>query len=56
MSEANAPAISSPVEYIQHHLQNGSIGKPESLVDFGVFFWDIFLVTVILAGIFAFVS
>ncbi len=55
MSEA--PAISKPVEYIQHHLQNGSIGgKPESLVDFGVFFWDIFAVTVVLAGIFAFVS
>ena len=57
MSEGNAPAISSPVEYIQHHLQNGSIGgKPESLVDFGVFFWDIFAVTVILAGLLAFVS
>lgn len=55
--EGNAPAISNPVEYIQHHLQNGSIGgKPESLVDFTVFFWDIFLVTVILAGLFAFVS
>ena len=57
MSEGNAPAISSPVEYIQHHLQNGSIGgKPESLVDFGVFFWDIFAVTVVLAGLLAFVS
>ena len=57
MSDANTPAISSPVEYIQHHLQNGSIGgKPESLVDFGVFFWDIFAVTVVLAGLFAFVS
>lgn len=57
MSEGNAPAISSPVEYIQHHLQNGSIGgKPESLVDFSVFFWDIFAVTVILAGLLAFVS
>ncbi|RVU85427.1 F0F1 ATP synthase subunit A [Leucothrix sargassi] len=55
--EGNAPAISNPVEYIQHHLVNGSIGgKPESLVDFTVFFWDIFLVTVVLAGIFAFVS
>ena len=57
MAEGNAPAISKPVEYIQHHLQNGSIGgKPESLVDMGVFFWDIFLVTVVLAGILAFVS
>jgi len=57
VSEGNAPAISSPVEYIQHHLQNGSIGgKPESLVDFSVFFWDIFAVTVILAGLLAFVS
>ncbi|PID45651.1 MAG: F0F1 ATP synthase subunit A [Proteobacteria bacterium] len=57
MAEGNAPAISNPVEYIQHHLQNMSIGgKPESLVDFSVFFVDIFVVTVILAGLFAFVS
>lgn len=57
MAEGNAPAISNPVEYIQHHLQNMSIGgKPEALVDFSVFFVDIFVVTVILAGLFAFVS
>lgn len=57
MSEVNAPAISNPVEYIQHHLTNMSIGgKPDNLVDFSVFFFDIFLVSVILAGLFAFVS
>jgi len=57
VSESNAPAISSPVEYIQHHLQNLSIGgQPEALVDFSVFFVDIFLVTVALAGVFAFVA
>lgn len=56
-SEANAPAISNPVEYIQHHLTNLSIGgKPDNLVDFSVFFVDIFLVSVILAGLFAYVS
>ena len=57
MSEGNAPAISNPVEYIQHHLTNWSIGgKPENLVDFSVFFMDIFLVSIILAGLFAYFS
>ncbi len=57
MSEANAPAISNPVEYIQHHLTNASLGgQPESLVDFSVFFIDTFLVTVILASLIAFVG
>lgn len=55
MSESNAPAISNPVEYITHHLTNMSIGgKPESLVDFNVFFVDVFLVSVALAGLFAY--
>lgn len=54
MSESNAPAISNPVEYIQHHLTNMSIGgKPESLVDFSVFFVDTIVMTLILAGIIA---
>lgn len=57
MSETNAPAISNPVEYIQHHLTNMSIGgRPESLVDFSVFFVDTILVTVILAGLIAFLA
>lgn len=48
-------AISNPVEYIQHHLTNWSIGgKPESIADFSVFHVDVFLFSVILAGIFAF--
>ncbi|HHL19560.1 MAG TPA: F0F1 ATP synthase subunit A [Thiothrix sp.] len=55
MSESNAPAISNPVEYIQHHLTNMSLGgKPESLVDFNVFFIDTFLVSIALAGLFAY--
>jgi len=57
VSEANAPAISNPVEYIQHHLTNASLGgHPKALVDFDVFFIDTFLVTVILASLIAFVS
>ncbi len=58
MSESNAPAISSPVEYIQHHLQNMTLSgeRPSDLVDFSVFFIDTFLVSLILALIFAFAS
>lgn len=55
MSDSNAPAISNPVEYIQHHLTNWSIGgKPESIVDFSVFHVDVFLFSVLLAGLFAY--
>ncbi|MEE9352399.1 MAG: F0F1 ATP synthase subunit A [Thiotrichaceae bacterium] len=57
MSDTNAPAISNPVEYIQHHLTNASLGgQPKALVDFDVFFIDTFLVTVILASLIAFVG
>ncbi len=58
MSESNAPAISSPVEYIQHHLQNMTLSgeRPSDLVDFSVFFIDTFLVSLMLASIFAFVA
>ncbi|HPQ95276.1 MAG: F0F1 ATP synthase subunit A [Thiothrix sp.] len=57
MSDANAPAISNPVEYIQHHLTNWSLGgKPESIADFGVFHLDVFLVSALLAGLFAYVA
>jgi len=54
----NAPAISNPVEYIQHHLTNWSIGAGEdgkvNVVDFGVFHIDVFLFSVLLAGVFAY--
>lgn len=54
----NAPAISNPVEYIQHHLTNWSIGAgPDGkvdVVDFGVFHIDVFLFSVLLAGLIAF--
>jgi len=58
VSESNAPAISSPVEYIQHHLQNMTLSgeRPSDLVDFSVFFIDTFLVSLMLASIFAFVA
>lgn len=49
------PAISNPVEYIQHHLTNLSLGgKPESIVDFGVIHLDVLIVSIALAGIFAY--
>lgn len=60
MSEANAPAISSPVEYIQHHLTNWSVGvehgEQVKIVDFSVFHVDVFLFSVLLAGLFAYVA
>ena len=58
MSESNAPAISSPVEYIQHHLGNMTLDgeRPASLVDFSVFFVDTFLVSLILACLFGFAA
>ncbi len=58
MSESNAPAISNPVEYIQHHLTNWSVGvehgEQVKIVDFSVFHVDVFLVSVLLAGLLAF--
>lgn len=58
MSESNAPAISNPVEYIQHHLQNMTLSgeRPASLIDFNVFFVDTFLVSLFLAVLFGFVA
>ena len=58
MSESNAPAISNPVEYIQHHLGNMTHNgeRPADLVDFSVFFVDTFLVSLLLAVLFGFVS
>lgn len=58
MSESNAPAISKPVEYIQHHLTNWSVGvehgEAVKIVDFNVFHVDVFLFSALLAGLFAF--
>lgn len=58
MSETNPPAISNPVEYIQHHLTNWSIGvehgEKVKIVDFSVFHVDVFLFSVLLAGLFAY--
>lgn len=58
MSESSAPAISNPVEYIQHHLQNMTLSgdRPSSLVDFSVFFIDTFLVSLFLASLIGFVA
>ncbi len=54
----NAPAISNPVEYIQHHLTNWSIGAGSDgkvdVIDFSVFHVDVFLFSVLLAGLVAF--
>jgi F-type H+-transporting ATPase subunit a len=58
VSESNAPAISKPVEYIQHHLTNWSLGvehgEKVKIVDFSVFHVDVFLFSVLLAGLFAY--
>lgn len=62
MSQSNEPAIANPVEYIQHHLTNWCVGcdpethKPTGLVDFNAFFLDTFLVSVVLAVIFAVIA
>lgn len=58
MAQSSEPAIANPVEYIQHHLTNWSIGvehgEQVSIVDFGVFHVDVFFFTVLLAGLFAY--
>ena len=58
MSAANPPAISSPVEYIQHHLTNWSVGVEHGekikIVDFSVVHLDVLLFSVLLAGLFAY--
>ena len=58
MSAANPPAISSPVEYIQHHLTNWSVGVEHGekikIVDFSVVHVDVLLFSVLLAGLFAY--
>ena len=60
MSESNPPAISNPVEYIQHHLTNWrdgvEHGEQVKIVDFSVFHIDVFLFSVLLAGLFAYVA
>ncbi|PID50270.1 MAG: F0F1 ATP synthase subunit A [Proteobacteria bacterium] len=60
MANLNEPAISNPVEYIQHHLTNWSLGvehgEQVNIVDFSVFHVDVFLFSVLLAGLLAFVA
>lgn len=62
VDHANDPISSNPVQYIQHHLTNWCIGcdpethQPSSIIDFGAFFLDTFLVTVALASLMAFVA
>lgn len=54
-SYVDDPISSHPVQYIQHHLTNWCIGcdpethQPSSIVDFGAFFLDTFLVSIGLA-------
>ncbi len=60
MASSSSPATDNPVEYIQHHLTNWCLGcdpethQPDALVDFSVFFMDVWLVSAVLAGIVAF--
>ncbi len=57
MSESAAPATDNPVQYIQHHLTNWCVGcdpethRPGDLIDFSVFFIDVWLVSAALAGL-----
>lgn len=59
MSDPAAPATADPVTYIQHHLTNWCLGcdpethQPANVVDFSVFFIDAWLVSALLAGLFA---
>ncbi len=61
-SYADDPISSHPVQYIQHHLTNWCIGcdpvthQPKSIVDFGAFFMDTFLVSIGLALILGFIA
>ena len=62
MSDSAAPATANPVEYIQHHLTNWCLGcdpathKPDSILDFSVFFIDTFLWGALLAVLFGWLA
>ena len=57
MSESAAPATDNPVQYIQHHLTNWCVGcdpethRPGDLIDFSVFFVDVWFFSAALAGL-----
>jgi F-type H+-transporting ATPase subunit a len=61
-AHAAQPISADPVGYIQHHLTNWCIGcdpethQPRSIVDFGAFFMDTFLVSVLLALLLGFIA
>ncbi len=62
MSEASGAATDNPVQYIQHHLTNWCLGcdpethKPDSILDFSVFFIDTFLWALMLAVVFGYMA
>ncbi len=62
MSYAAEPISSNPVQYIQHHLTNWCLGcdpethKPDSIIDFSVFFIDTFMWALALALLIAFTA
>ena len=57
MAVSDAPATDNPVTYIQHHLTNLCLGcdpethQPDALLDFSVFFIDVWLVSAAIAGV-----
>ncbi|MEM7406159.1 MAG: F0F1 ATP synthase subunit A [Pseudomonadota bacterium] len=57
MSTGTEQATDNPVMYIQHHLTNWCLGcdpathRPDALIDFTVFFLDVWLVGAALAGL-----
>jgi len=59
---ATSADLDTPVKYIQHHLTNFCIGcdpsthHPAALIDFSAFFLDVFLISVMLAGMLMWLS
>ena len=62
MSASTEQATDNPVTYIQHHLTNWCVGcdpethRPDNLIDFSVFFLDVWLFSALLAGLIMWVA
>jgi F-type H+-transporting ATPase subunit a len=57
VSASTEQATDNPVQYIQHHLTNWCVGcdpsthRPDNLIDFSVFFLDVWFFSALLAGL-----
>jgi len=62
VSASTEQATDNPVTYIQHHLTNWCVGcdpethRPDNLIDFSVFFLDVWLFSALLAGLIMWVA